>query len=102
VMAQISSKRCQSVEFRARRETSSPRTIPARPYAYFNDELLKTLTVGRRRAGLAEVTVYSDHLIILPAEGDGAFAERVLARGTLGVFEHLAEWIDGHIERRCA
>ncbi len=29
--AQISSRRCQSVELRASRETSSPSTIPARP-----------------------------------------------------------------------
>jgi hypothetical protein len=31
VIAQISGNRCQSVEFRARRGTSSPRTIPALP-----------------------------------------------------------------------
>src|SRR3972149_3329821 len=31
VSAQISSNRCQSVELRARRETSSPSTMPARP-----------------------------------------------------------------------
>ena len=31
VRAQISSRRCQSVELRASRETSSPSTMPARP-----------------------------------------------------------------------
>ena len=31
VRAQISSRRCQSLELRARRETSRPSTIPTRP-----------------------------------------------------------------------
>src|SRR5581483_7141291 len=90
VMAQISRSRCQSVEFRARRETSSPRTIPALAHAHFHHEFLESLTVRRRRAGLAQIAVYGDDLIIMPPEGDGTFSKRILTCCTLGVLDDLA------------
>jgi hypothetical protein len=90
VMAQISRSRCQSVEFRARRETSSPRTNTGSAHAHFHHESLESLTVGRRCGGLAQIAVYGDNLITMPPEGDGTFPKRILTCCALGVLDDLA------------
>jgi hypothetical protein len=42
-------------------------------HAHFHHELLKTFTVCGRRTRMAEVTIYYNNLVILPAQSDGAF-----------------------------
>ena len=76
------------VPSKARDFESEDDTRPA--HAHFHDEPLKAVAVGRRRTRLAQIVVYRDDLIILPAERDGAFPERVLAGGTLGMLQRLA------------
>ena len=58
--AHNSSRRCQSVELCARRETSRPSTNARAPETHLGDETLEVHTISRTRARLAEVTVDHD------------------------------------------
>jgi hypothetical protein len=60
--------------------------------------LLKPFAVGGRRARVAEVPVDHDDVLDRPAQRHRALAERVLALGTLGVFNDLAQRRLPHIE----
>jgi hypothetical protein len=64
----------------------------ARPSeADLRDQALKTLTVGGRRSGLAEVGIDSDDLIVRPPESHCMLAQGILSRGAFGVLENLAK-----------
>src|SRR5687767_8946305 len=89
VRAQISSSRCQSAELRARRETSSPRTMPA-SHADLCHQSLKAVALGCGCSREALIVVNDDHLIIGPAEALGPLPERVLSVRTFGVLDDLA------------
>ena len=67
------------------------------PHAHLGDETLEPFPVGRG-AGLAEIGVDDHDAVGWPAEGDRPLAERILAAGALGVFEHLAQGGLAHIE----
>ena len=88
--AQISSSRCQSVLLRARRETSSPITIPGPPQTDLGDQLLETFAVAGRGRRLAEVAVDDDHLLMVPTQRGRTLLQGVLTLGALGVLEDLA------------
>ena len=79
------------MELRARRDTSSPITIPARPQAYLRDQALEPLAINRGRAGQAEVRVDYDDLINAPSEGDRALSQVVLALSALGILKQLSQ-----------
>ena len=98
VSAQISSSRCQSVELRASRETSSPSTMPARPSPTSATSFWKPSRSVARGARQAEVGVDDDHAIKRPAQRHGALAQGVLALGALGVLEDLAHGRLAHVE----
>ena len=59
----ISSRRCQSVEFRARRETSRPITMPGVAQADFAHQCFEALAVRRRRCGLPQVAIDDGDLL---------------------------------------
>ena len=95
--AQISNNRCQSVELRASRDTSSPITTPA-TQAHFGDQELEAFAVDRRSPGLPEICVDDHHLIRSPPKTDGSLAKVILAPGALGVLEHLPQRRLAHVE----
>src|SRR5579872_4554254 len=88
VMAQVSRSRCQSVEFRARRETSRPRTIPALP-------ILTSITSFWNPSRSTDdapdwpksLTVYGDDPVVLPTQSDGTLPKGILACCTLSVLD---------------
>src|SRR2546427_4251456 len=99
VSAQISSRRCQSDELRARRETSKPRTIPTRPMPTSVTTRSNPFTIPGGRGGVAQIAVDDDDLVAGPPQGDGAVAQRVLTLGALGVLEDLAHRGLPHVEQ---
>ena len=95
--ASISSRRCQSEELRASRETSRPRTRPTspKPTAATRRWKPRRVAVGAR---LTEFAVDDDDLVGATNPGDGPFAQPVLTLGALGVLEHLAQRALANVE----
>ena len=59
-------------------------------HTHFHHEFLESLPIDGRRAGLAQIAVYGDDLIIMPPEADGTFSKRILTCRTLSVLDDLA------------
>src|SRR5213594_113671 len=71
-------------------------------HADFGDELLKTLAVHGRSAGLAEIGVDDDDLPFRPSQRDRTLAQRILPRGAFGILEDLAHRRLTHVQIRVA
>lgn len=97
VRAQISSRRCQSAELRANRDTSRPSTTPTSPIPTAATSFWKPsrFAVG---TGLPEIAIDDHDAVPFPAHGNGALLEPVLALGTLGVLEYLPQCALAHVQ----
>ena len=72
VSAQISSRRCQSAELRARRENLQPEHDAISARADFRNQFLEAFAIGRRGAGLPQAAMgrkLSLHIIAGPSAG---------------------------------
>ena len=98
VSAQISNSRCQSLEFRASRETSRPITIPARPRLTSVTKRWKPSRSAENLPDWPWSDVDDDHLIDRPAKCNGALAQIILTFGALRVLEHLTQRRLAHVE----
>src|SRR6266852_2930433 len=96
--AQISRSRCQSVELRARRETSSPITSPTRPRPTSATNRWNPLRSTAEAPGQPEILVDHDDLLRGPPERVRSALEVVLPGRTLTVVMHLGERGLSHVE----
>src|SRR6516165_6513210 len=76
-------------QLRAKRETSRPMTIPARPMPTSVTQGLEAGAIDGGCAGQALIAVDDDDLIVRPAERDGALLEGILTLRAFGVLQDL-------------
>jgi hypothetical protein len=68
------------------------------PHTDLADQLLETFAIDRTRARLPEIGIDDDDLIETPPQRHGPLTQSILALGTLGILQDLAQRRLAHVE----